>query len=81
LLLNFFIIQGLLVDAFGYREISSLELAKNPYPVTMVDLTRTIDDGGVKQSPLYHQHIALQLEATNQSSEMPCVDLLTKYVK
>jgi hypothetical protein len=47
-------IQGLLLNEYGCRELCSVELAANPYPVTAVDLTRGIQAAAVKQTPLHH---------------------------
>lgn len=47
-------IQGLLLNEYGCRELCSVELAANPYPVTAVDLTRGIQAAAVKQTPLQH---------------------------
>lgn len=47
-------LQGLLLNEFGCRELCSIELASNPYPVTAVDLTRGVQAAAVKQTPLRH---------------------------
>ncbi|XP_033609578.1 guanine nucleotide exchange C9orf72 homolog isoform X2 [Cryptotermes secundus] len=46
--------SGLLLNEFGCRELCSIELASNPYPVTAVDLTRGAQAAAVKQTPLRH---------------------------
>ncbi|KAF4528520.1 hypothetical protein B566_EDAN015600 [Ephemera danica] len=70
-------LQGLLLDAFGYREISSLDLASNLYPVTVIDLSRPVDEGGVKQSHPYHHHLVLQYERNKKRAGTPQVDFIT----
>lgn len=44
-------LQGLLLDEFGFRELSSVDLAANQYLVTAVDLTKGNNANAVRQTP------------------------------
>ncbi|XP_059491327.1 guanine nucleotide exchange factor C9orf72-like [Neocloeon triangulifer] len=48
-------LQGLLVSGYGYRPISSEELSCCPLPVTTIDLTRSLENGAVKQTEPLHK--------------------------
>ncbi|KAJ9579434.1 hypothetical protein L9F63_024458 [Diploptera punctata] len=65
-------LQGLLLNEFGCRQLCSVELAANPYPVTAVDLTRGVQSSAVKQSPLHHLHLARRRQMAQREHRQLC---------